>query len=140
MVLCCATYLLIGRVHVSPATLALLLDSTFRRTRAEIIGNDLTSVLHVQEVGCERALGGVGIMSSLLALLLFLTGSSRLYLCGRSRRGHADELSSRILKVGQDVVGTLSSGLSEQKVSLTDVVLSERAEQLQNGTQASNSL
>jgi hypothetical protein len=91
-------------------------------------------MLHVQEVGGERPLGGVGVVGALLALLLLLNRSSHV-----TSNGH-HELSSSRLERAEQVTLALGGGLTKQKVGLADVVLGERPQELQNGGQAANSL
>jgi hypothetical protein len=120
--------------HVGPSSLTLLLNSTLGSLSAKIVRDNRASVLHVEEVGSEGTLGGVGVNGSLLALLLLLNRGSKL------RDGH-DELLSSMLKGGQEVIlGALSSGLTEEKVGLSNIVGSEGAEKLQNGGETTNSL
>lgn len=126
--------LLLGRAHVGPPALALLLNGTFGSLSPKVIGNDGAGVLHVQEVRCERSLGGVGVMSALLALLLLLGGG---YKIGGNRH---HEAGSSSLERAEQIALTLGCGLTEKKVGLADVVLSEGAQKLQNGAQAANSL
>lgn len=125
--------LLLGRAHVGPPALALLLNGTFGSLSTKVIGNDGAGVLHVQEVRCERSLGGVGVMSALLALLLLLGGGNKI----GGNRHH--EAGSGSLERAEQIALTLGGGLTEKKVGLADVVLSEGAQKLQDGAQAANS-
>lgn len=123
------------RRHVSPAALALLLDGALGSIGTEIIGNDGAGVLHVQEVGSQRALGRVGVMSALLALLLFLSGLSHI------TNGH-DELSGGIVKRVEEIslAAALGGVLAKEQVGLANVVIGEGLEKLNNGAQTTNSL
>lgn len=127
-------YHLLVRVHRGPAPLALLLHGTLGGLRAKVIGNDGPGVLHVEEVGRQGPLGGVGVVRALLTLLLLLDR--------RAQVGHGvDELGGGTLKVGEKVaVGALGRGLTQQKVSLPDVVGSEGAEELEDGGEATDGL
>lgn len=92
-------------------------------------------MLHVQEVGGQGTLGGIGVVSSLLALLLLL--NRLLQLRGDTRH---DELSCRVLKGAQQVSPAIGSGLAEEQVRLANIVGSEGLDQLNDGVEAANSL
>jgi hypothetical protein len=92
-------------------------------------------VLHVEEVGGQGALGGVGVVSALLALLLLLNEGRHVW----DARHH--ELGGGILKGVEEVaLGALGSALAEQEVCLANVVIGEGPQQLQNGGESTNSL
>jgi hypothetical protein len=126
-------HLLVG-AHVGPSALALLLDSTLGSLGTKVVGNDSAGVLHVQEIGGERPLGGVGVMSALLALLLLLDR--------RGEFGHRHhELSGGILKVGEDIaMADIRARLAEQKVGLADVVGSELPQNLDHHSESTDGL
>jgi hypothetical protein len=120
--------------HVSPSSLAFLLDRTLGCLRAQVVRDDRASVLHVQEVRSQGALGRVGVNGSLLAFLLLLNRRSQL-------RRVNDQLLSSMLKVGKKVIlRALGSRLAKQEVGLADIVGSERSEELKNGSQATDGL
>lgn len=119
---------------MSPSSLTLLLDSALGSLGTEVVGDDGAGVLHVQEVGGQRPLGGVGVVSALLALLLLLNSG------GHLGRGD-DELGGGIVKVAEQVqLGVVRGVLAEEQVGLADVVLGEVAEQIQDGGEATDSL
>lgn len=92
-------------------------------------------MLHIQEVRSQGTLGGVRVMSALLALLLLLDGRCQV------TNSVTHELGSGALKVGEKVaMSAFSGGLTEEQVGLTNVIGSERAEQLKNGGQTTDSL
>lgn len=123
------------RSHVSPSSLALFLDSALGGISAKVVGNDRAGVLHVEEVGGQGALGGVGVVSALLAFLLLLNKGSHVW----DARHH--ELGGGILKGVEEIaLGALSSALAEQKVSLANVIIGEGPQELQNGGESTNSL
>jgi hypothetical protein len=129
-----AAYLLLLWPHVSPTTLALLLNGTLRRLRAKVISDDGTSMLHVEEIRSQGTLRGVRVNGSLLAFLLLLNRRSQL------RNGH-NQLLSGVLKVGEEVVlRAFGSRLTKQEICLTNIVGSERSEKLKNSSQSPNSL
>jgi hypothetical protein len=131
---CRAAYLLLMRAHVSPPSLTFFLNSSLGGFGSKIISDDGASMLHVEEVGCQGTLGGVGVNGSLLALLLLLNRRSKL-------RNWHNELLSGMLKVCKKVVlGAFCGGLAQEKVSLTDIVGSERSQKLHNSGQAIDSL
>lgn len=124
------------RTHLSPSALALLLDCALGCLGAQVVGDDGTGMLHVQEVRSERALGRVGVMLALLALLLLLDG--RDHFVGDSRH---HQLGSGILKVGQEVdLAALRGGLAKEQVGLANIVMDEVLKQVQDGSQATDSL
>jgi hypothetical protein len=126
--------LLLMGSHVSPSSLAFLLDRTLGCLRAQVVRDDRASVLHVQEVRSQGALGRVGVNGSLLAFLLLLNRRSQL-------RRVNDQLLSSMLKVGKKVIlRALGSRLAKQEVGLADIVGSERSEELKNGSQATDGL
>ena len=127
-------YLLLLGAHVRPSALAFLLHSAFGSLSAQVISNDGAGMLHVEEIRCQGPLGRVGIMSALLALLLLLYRGSQL-------RDRHYELRSGILKGGQQVIlRTFGSGLAKQKISLADIVDSERAQKLEDSGETVDSL
>lgn len=127
--------LLLLRGHVSPSSLALFLDSALGSIGAKVVGNDGAGMLHVEEVGGQGTLRGVGVVSALLALLLLLNEGGHVW----DARHH--ELGSGILKrVEKIALGALSSALAEQKVSLANVVIGEGPQKLQNSGESANSL
>lgn len=67
-----ASYLLVWRDHGIPTTDTLGADSALSNLWSEVIGNDGTRSLHVQEVRGERSLGRIGVVDALLLLLLGL--------------------------------------------------------------------
>jgi hypothetical protein len=127
-----SAHLLLMRAHMSPSSLTFLLDRTLGCLRTQVVRDDRASVLHVQEVRSQRALGRVGINGSLLTLLLLLHRRSQL-------RRVDDQLLSGMLKVGKEIVlGALGSRLAKQEVSLTDVVGGERSQELKDSSQATD--
>lgn len=107
---------------MGPSSLTLLLDCTLRSLGTQIIGDDATGMLHVQKVGGQGTLRGIGVVRALLALLL-------LRLHGRRNVGEGHhELARSILKVGEELPVTIvGSRLSKQKIGLADVVSGEGA-------------
>lgn len=123
--------LLLARSHVSPAALALFLNGTLGSLSTKVIGNDVAGMLHVQEVRGQRTLGGIGVVSALLALLLFISRGSRSN--NRSDYGRVngrDQRGSVSLEASKEVDLALGRVLAEQDVSLTNIVVGERLEQI----------
>lgn len=124
--------LLLGR-HGSPATLTLILYGALRNTVAEVGSDDGPSSLHVEEVGGQGTLGGVGVMLALLALLLLLNGG----------QGKAGDLGQGL--EAEDVTNVTNAdisaileegGLSNQQVGLTEVVGTEGPNKVLDGRKA----
>lgn len=91
-------------------------------------------MLHVEEVGCQGTLGSVGVNSPLLTLLLLLNRRSKL-------RNWHNKLLGGMLEVGKEVIlGAFCGRLAQEKVSLADIVGSERPQKLHNSGQAIDSL
>lgn len=65
-----ATYLLLGFFHLGPAAGTLIGDLLGLRVGTQVLSNDGTVVLHVEEERGEGALGSVRVRGSALALLL----------------------------------------------------------------------
>ena len=131
--------LLLSTTHGGPAALTLLLHGALGSTAAKIGSNDGASGLHVEEVGGQRALGGVGVKSTLLALLLLL-------LLGRGdglRRGDTAKRSEGSFQVGERLIvaEVLSRGRkSEKEIGLAQIVISKGLNELLDGLKAAKSL
>ena len=124
--------LLLGR-HGGPATLSLILHGALGNAVTKVGSDDGAGSLHVEEVGGQGTLGGVGVVLTLLALLLLLD------------RGQGDARDLRhglevehVAKVGDaDVASILKKrGLSNQQVGLTEVIGTEGPNEVLNGSQS----
>lgn len=119
-------------VHGAPAALALLLNGTLGGLGTQVVGDDRTSGLHVQEVRCQGTLGRVGVVSALLALLL-LVGSR-----GSDNSDGGQDSANIGQETGIEATNKLidavdTSTLTEQEVGLAEVLDRELLQQILDG-------
>ncbi|KAK8075160.1 urease [Apiospora hydei] len=108
------------RVHGSPATLALILNSTLGGLISKICGDDGTGSLHVKEVWRQGALGSIGVMLALLALLLLLNGRDDSLGTNMGRKAHSGLVKTSKSLQGWDVIQRRR--LAQEHVTLAEVV------------------
>lgn len=127
------TYQLLLNGHGSPTTLALFLDSTLGNTFTKIGGDDGTGCLHVEEVGGQGALGSIGIMLALLALLLLFNGRNR---DGQWNRARLNIEHAKVLVLLRETTkAVIKRGLAQQQICLRKVFSGEGANDPLNGGQ-----
>lgn len=129
------TYTLVVGVHGAPAALALLLNGTLGRIRAQVVGDDRTSGLHVQEVRRQGTLRSVGVVGALLALLLLV--GSRGDSDGDRGQDRADSRQQASIEADELADAVHAGSLTQQEVCLAEVLAGEALQKLLDGRQTS---
>ena len=118
--------LLLG-VHRGPAALTFFLNCSLGGIFTKIIGDDGASSLHVEKVRGKRALGSIGVVSTLLLAFLLLYRT-----CSGELRGKAARMLVKSSMQWEDRGITNGGGLPQKQVGLTQIVDREGLDKILN--------